>query len=92
MRSQHVPLRRCVGCGTRLPQQELNRIVKTPGGGVEVDTTGKLPGRGAYLCNQPDCWERSLRKSRVDYALRTRLAPSDRQRLLEHAQQRLKTD
>ena len=57
-----------------------------------MDTTGKLPGRGAYLCNQPDCWERSLRKSRVDYALRARLAPSDRQRLLEHAQTRLKTD
>jgi predicted RNA-binding protein YlxR (DUF448 family) len=92
VRPRHIPLRRCVGCGIQLPQRELNRIVKTPGGDVEVDTAGKLPGRGAYLCSQPACWERGLQKSRVDHTLRIRLSDGDRQRLLEHARKRLQTD
>ncbi len=91
MGSPHIPLRRCVGCGTQFPKRELNRIVKSPGGNVEVDTIGKLPGRGVYLCSQPDCWERSLQKNRVDYALRTRLTPGDRQHLLEYAQEHVRT-
>ena len=87
----HIPLRRCVGCGVRLPQSGLNRIVKSLGGGVEVDTMFKLPGRGAYLCSHLGCWERSVRKGRVDYALRTKLSPDEREYLLGYAQKRLMT-
>ena len=50
-----------------------------------MDSTGKKPGRGAYLCAQRACWEAALKKERLEHALRTRLTPEDRQRLEEFA-------
>lgn len=44
-----IPIRRCVATGEQLPKKELLRIVRTPEGNLEVDTTGKANGRGAYL-------------------------------------------
>ena len=40
-----IPMRRCVATGEQLPKKELLRIVRTPGGNLEVDTTGKANGR-----------------------------------------------
>lgn len=85
-RQRHVPLRRCVTCGTRLPQRELIRIVKTPQGKVIVDPSSKAPGRGAYLCHSPSCWEQGLKKNRLDHALRGRMSPEERHLLQEFAQ------
>jgi uncharacterized protein len=47
---------------------------------VEIDPTGKLAGRGAYLHDQRSCWERGLRGS-LAHALKTTLTPEDRERL-----------
>lgn len=44
-----VPLRTCVVSKEKLPKQELIRIVRTPSGVVQIDSTGKMNGRGAYL-------------------------------------------
>lgn len=44
-----IPMRKCVATQEQCPKQELLRIVKTPEGTIEVDTTGKMNGRGAYL-------------------------------------------
>lgn len=44
-----IPMRKCVATQEQCPKKELLRIVKTPQGTVEVDLTGKLNGRGAYL-------------------------------------------
>ncbi|GAA6754752.1 YlxR family protein [Thermus thalpophilus] len=60
---RHVPLRMCVACRRRRPKGELLRILMTPEG-FQLDPTGKLPGRGAYVCpDNPDCWmEKKLRR------------------------------
>ena len=58
-----IPMRRCMGCDTSRPKNELTRIVRTPEGGVTLDPTGKLNGRGAYLCRDAECL-RKVRKSR----------------------------
>ena len=51
-----VPLRKCVGCGQMKPKAELVRVVRAPEGDTYVvDPTGKKPGRGAYVCENPDC-------------------------------------
>ena len=89
MRPRHVPLRRCVGCGTQLPKRELIHIVRTSQGSVNLDATGKMSGRGAYLCHQYACWEQSLKKNRLDYALRANIPSSERQLLLSFAQTQL---
>ena len=80
-RSKHVPQRTCVGCREIKPKRTLVRIVRTPTA-VQVDPTGKLAGRGAYLHNLRSCWERGL-KGALASALRTEISEQDRQRLVE---------
>ena len=59
-----VPMRQCVGCREMKPKKELIRVVRSPEGTVSLDLKGKLPGRGAYVCPDPECLKRA-RKSRA---------------------------
>ena len=70
-----------MGCRETLSKQTLTRIVRGPEG-VQVDPTGKLPGRGAYLHNRVACWEKSL-KGALANALRTKLTTKERDALKE---------
>ena len=78
-RVKHVPQRTCVGCREVLPKRKMIRIVRT-GDGVQLDSTGKLPGRGAYLHDRRECWERGL-KGALEHALKATLTQADRARL-----------
>ena len=69
-RKRHVPLRTCVACGKKTEKKGLVRLVAPPGGGVELDVSGKAPGRGAYICSEGDCAVDSLNKGRIDSTLR----------------------
>ena len=60
------------------------RLVRARNGVAEVDIFGKKQGRGAYLCPQTVCWELALKKSRLDYALRTKLSDDNRQILIQY--------
>jgi hypothetical protein len=48
-----IPLRKCTGCQEMKPKKELVRIVRCDDGSFKLDATGKMQGRGAYIC--PDC-------------------------------------
>jgi len=63
-----------------MAKRTLIRVVRRPDGGVVVDPSGKLAGRGAYLHNRKSCWERGL-KGGLATALKTTLTSEDRQRL-----------
>ena len=78
-RVKHVPQRTCVGCREILPKRKMVRIVRTADG-VQVDPTSKLAGRGAYLHDRRECWERGLRGS-LAHALKTTLMSDERARL-----------
>ena len=78
-RVKHVPQRTCVGCRTVLAKRELIRIVRTSDG-VQVDRTGKLAGRGAYLHDRRSCWEHGLQGA-LSHALKVELSQADRERL-----------
>jgi predicted RNA-binding protein YlxR (DUF448 family) len=78
MRLKHVPQRTCVGCREVKSKRELIRIVRTDGGSIIVDPTGRLPGRGCYLCKSKSCWDSALQKERLDRALRTKATAEDR--------------
>ena len=80
-RVKHVPQRTCVGCREILPKRKMIRLVRTAEG-VQVDPTGKLAGRGAYLHDRRECWERAL-KGALAHALKTNLSVDDRTRLEE---------
>ena len=47
-----TPMRRCVGCMEMKEKSSLVRVVKNKEGEISLDLTGKMPGRGAYLCTK----------------------------------------
>ena len=82
--SQHIPQRTCVACRKVKAKRELIRIVRTSDGNVEVDTSGKKAGRGAYLCRAPECWEVGLKGGRLEHALRASLTQDNREQLARY--------
>lgn len=72
---RRVPERTCVACRTRRPQRHLVSFVRTPDGGVELDRTGKKPGRGAYLCPAQICWRQARDRKSLEQALKASIAP-----------------
>lgn len=68
-KARKVPTRMCVACKQMRPKRELVRIVRTPAGEIKIDPTGKLSGRGAYVCPTPACAETGLREGRLQHAL-----------------------
>jgi predicted RNA-binding protein YlxR (DUF448 family) len=83
VRKKHIPLRTCVGCREVLPKRSLIRIVRSPEG-VQIDLTGKVNGRGAYLHDQLSCWRKGL-KGALAKALNTELTEDEQQKLLDFA-------
>ena len=80
-RVKHVPQRTCVGCREVLPKRVMIRIVRTADG-VQIDPTGKLAGRGAYLHDRRECWERGL-KGALAHALKATISLDERAKLDE---------
>lgn len=68
-----------MGCRETLPKRQMIRVVRTADG-VRVDQTSKLAGRGAYLHDRRECWERGLRGG-LAHALKAELNVEDRARL-----------
>ncbi|HBK03411.1 MAG TPA: DUF448 domain-containing protein [Clostridiales bacterium] len=64
-----IPQRQCMGCRERRPKRELIRVVRTPEGSVSLDFSGKMNGRGAYLCPNPECLKKALRSKALDRSL-----------------------
>ncbi|MCL4466162.1 MAG: YlxR family protein [Chloroflexi bacterium] len=77
-RPKHVPLRTCVVCRTTRPKRELVRVVRTLVDTVEVDPTGKMAGRGAYVCRQRECWEQAFKRRSLEHALQTAISPDNK--------------
>lgn len=77
-RPKHVPQRTCVACRRTDAKRTLIRLVRDADGRVHIDPTGKRNGRGAYLCNDPACWDQALRRHALERALRVgALHPDD---------------
>jgi len=59
-------------------------LVRISDGSVDVDTSGKRAGRGAYLCGARECWEVGLKGGRLEHALRISLTQDNRERLVRY--------
>jgi len=84
-RPKHVPQRMCVACRDHAAKRGLTRLVRVGDGAVEVDPTGRKNGRGAYLCERPECWEKALKGELLAKALNTTLPTEVRDHLRDHA-------
>lgn len=84
-RPKHTPQRMCISCREKTAKRTLIRIVRTPEGSVEIDSTGKKNGRGAYLCDDPACWNKALDTNSLDRALKTTINDETIQAFRRHA-------
>jgi predicted RNA-binding protein YlxR (DUF448 family) len=70
-----------VACRTERQKRDLVRIVRTPDKQIVLDPTGKLSGRGAYLCADGACWTGALKKRAIERALEAPLPAALREHL-----------
>ena len=64
-----IPQRQCMGCRERRAKKEMIRVVRTPEGNVSLDFGGKMNGRGAYICPNPECLKRAIKSKALDRSL-----------------------
>ena len=68
-----IPQRQCMGCRERKAKKAMIRVVRCTDGSVSLDFSGKLNGRGAYICPNPDCLKKALRSKALDRSLETEI-------------------
>jgi len=64
-----IPQRQCMGCRERKAKREMIRVVRCPDGSVNLDFGGKMNGRGAYICPNPECLKKAIRSKALDRSL-----------------------
>ena len=57
--------RTCVGCNIKKDKSELIRIVRQIDDNIVIDKTGKLQGRGAYICGDRSCLEKIIKSNKL---------------------------
>lgn len=57
--AKKIPLRQCVGCGEMKSKKDMMRVLKTAGNDICLDVTGKMNGRGAYVCRSRECLQKA---------------------------------
>ena len=88
LKTKKIPIRTCVACREERPKRELVRVVRTTAGAVVLDPSGKVNGRGAYLCPRLDCLKLAVKRKALHRALGDDL-PQDGLAALEAAMAQL---
>lgn len=64
LKSKKIPQRMCIACREMKDKKDMFRVVKTAQGNILPDKSGKVSGRGAYVCASPECIKK-LKKYRL---------------------------
>lgn len=64
--AKKIPMRQCIGCGEMKSKKELIRVIKTPEGEIVLDSTGRQNGRGAYICNDVECFKKARKNKGLE--------------------------
>lgn len=64
-----IPQRQCMGCRERKAKREMIRVVRGSDGTVSLDFGGKMNGRGAYICPNPECLTKARRSKALERSL-----------------------
>ena len=67
------PQRTCMGCNEKKDKKDLIRIVKNKNNEISIDRTGKLDGRGAYICDNVNCLEKVIKSKRLERVLKANI-------------------
>ncbi len=68
--AKQIPLRQCIGCRQMKAKTDLVRIIKTPDNEICLDKTGKMNGRGAYICLDNDCYNKAVKSKGIERSLK----------------------
>lgn len=71
--AKKLPLRKCIACGQQKEKKDLLRIVNNIDEGLVVDRTGKKNGRGAYICKNISCLEKTKKKNLLKASLKVNI-------------------
>lgn len=73
MGTKKVPMRMCTGCREMKPKRDLIRVVKVSDSEIKLDLTGKLNGRGAYICKSKECLAKAQKSNALSRAFETKV-------------------
>lgn len=76
-----IPQRQCMGCRERKPKRDMIRVVRKVDGTVMLDFGGKVSGRGAYVCPNPECLKKAQKSRALDRSLEVTIPEEVYQRL-----------
>jgi len=82
-----IPQRSCSGCRGKKDKKELVRVLRSPEGQILLDPSGKMNGRGAYLCLKMDCLKMARKQKRLERAFGTAIPDAVYQALEEELSQ-----
>ena len=69
MMQKKIPQRQCMGCRERKEKRAMIRVVRCTDGEIRLDFSGKLNGRGAYICPKADCLKKARKAKSLDRSL-----------------------
>lgn len=71
--AKKIPLRSCLGCHNQVAKNELIRIVKDKDNNFSVDSTGRMNGRGAYICKNKDCLNKAIKSKSLERSFKMKI-------------------
>lgn len=74
----------CIGCQNMFDKRNLLRIVRNPEGEVFIDPTGKKSGRGAYICYDIECLQKTIKSKKLEKAFKAKISDQVYENLKEH--------
>lgn len=86
--TKKIPMRMCVGCRAMKEKKSLVRVVRTEGGEARLDPTGKMNGRGAYVCPNAECLKKAVKSRALERALEVSVSPDVMERLASEIERR----
>ena len=78
-----IPQRQCMGCRERKAKKEMIRVVRMTDGNVSLDFSGKLNGRGAYICPDKECLQKAQKAKSLERSLEVEIPQEVYDRLLK---------
>ena len=66
-----IPQRQCMGCRARQEKRAMLRVVRCTDGEIRLDFSGKLNGRGAYVCPVSACLAKARKSRSLERCLET---------------------
>ena len=87
MITKKVPMRQCTGCREMKSKRDMIRVIKTAENEICIDATGRMNGRGAYICPTMECLKQAMKSRGLERSLKTSIPDTVYQQMEEEMSQ-----